>query len=63
MKLFRWLALFLSIVFLAGISLASPSSAHAAPSPRLVRVKARAHRARRHKAHRATRHHAHPAKT
>lgn len=62
MKLFRWLALFLSIIFFAGTLLASPS-ANAAPTARLIRVKARAHRARHHKAHRAKHHHAHPART
>lgn len=63
MKLFRWLVLCLSIVLLAGVSLASPSSVNAAPSARLIRVKARAHRARHHKAHRAKHHRAHPART
>jgi len=63
MKLFCWLALILSIVFLGGVSLSSPPSASAAPAPRLIRVKTRAHRARHRKAHRAKRHHAHPAKT
>lgn len=63
MKRFRWLALFLSIAFLSSILLANPTSASVASAPRLVRVKARAHRARHHKAHRATRHRAHPAKS
>jgi hypothetical protein len=60
----KWiLALVLSILCLGGISVVGQTSAPTAPTARLVRAKARAHRARHHKAHHATRHHAHPAKT
>ena len=63
MKLFRWLTLFFSIVFLPGISLANPSSANSGAPVWLMRVRTRAHRARHHRAHRVKRHHAHPART